>query len=76
MGKCSFMDKHMTCPYFRRFDTDGKTQIVCEGVDGASSSRMSFSGIKQLKEYAMSRCASDYCLCVLCRGLNEFYEGE
>ena len=75
MGKVTYIDKHIVCPYFKRFEME-KQQIVCEGVDGASSTRVSFPGVQQLKDFAYDRCAKNYCLCVVCRGLHEFYEGD
>ena len=74
-GSTNFVDKFVTCPYYKRVDKD-KNQIVCEGVDGASSSRLVFPSGKECEAYMRARCTSDYCLCVLCRGLNEFYEEE
>lgn len=69
----TYFDKHIKCPYFRECNPNSK-QITCEGVDGVSSTRMNFRNYHKMKEYIFNRCAKDYCLCVLCRGLNEFYE--
>ena len=74
MGKIAFMDKYIQCPYFRRFETN---QICCEGVDGASTSRMAFRNTKELKEYAFRVCATaSYGLCPLARGITEYLEVE
>ncbi|MCR5466794.1 MAG: hypothetical protein K6F11_08185 [Lachnospiraceae bacterium] len=69
------MDKYVTCPYYKRIEKD-KNHIVCEGVDGASSARMVFSSPKECEEYMRERCTSNYCLCVICRGIHEYYEGD
>ena len=76
MSKCNYMEKHILCPFYKRFDTTNKVQIVCEGIEQASSSRMAFSSIRNMKEYAMERCAKHYCLCPLFRGLYEYEEGR
>lgn len=74
MGKVAFMDKYILCPYFKRFESN---QICCEGVDGASTSRMAFRNTKEMKEFAFRVCAaSEYALCPIARGLNEYWEGE
>jgi hypothetical protein len=74
MGKAAFMDKYIVCPYFRRIETN---QICCEGVDGASTSRMAFRNMKELKDYAFRTCATAaYGLCPLARGITEYLEAE
>lgn len=70
-----FLDKHIRCPYFKRIDWKSN-RIVCEGVDGAVSTMTQFVNREQVKEFVFQRCASDYCLCCVCRGLEEFYEEE
>lgn len=72
-GTTSYIDKVVNCPYYRRVDWE-KNQIVCEGVDGASSSRMVFETRQELKQFIRERCSTHYCLCVLCRAINEYYE--
>lgn len=77
MGKrtrCGYIDKYVICPYYKRVDPD-RNQIVCEGVDGASSTRLGFENKQERENYMRTRCTSDYCLCAVCRGVHEFYEG-
>lgn len=75
MGRstCCFIDKDVQCPYYKRVDRT-RSQIICEGIDGATSSRLQFSGNNAMFEFMRQRCTTDYCLCHMCRGLNEYYE--
>jgi len=68
-----YLDKYINCPYFKRIDLK-TNRIICEGVDGAASTMMQFVTREQLKKYVFDRCAAGYCLCCVCRGLEEFYE--
>lgn len=74
-GSTNYVDKHVLCPYYRRLDKE-KNQIVCEGVDGAMNTRLVFQEVEDRKKYMRARCTSDYCLCAVCRGIHEFYEGD
>lgn len=74
-GSVNFIDKYVVCPYYKRIDRE-KNQIVCEGVDGASSTRLGFENKQERETYMRARCTSDYCLCSVCRGIHEFYEGD
>ena len=68
-----YIDKDVQCPYYNRVDRT-RSQIVCEGIDGASSSRLQFQGNKAMFEYMRNRCVTEYGLCTICRGLNKYYE--
>lgn len=68
-----YLDKYIQCPYFKRVD-ERNNRIVCEGVDGAVSTMNQFLNKEQIKAFVFSRCANEYCLCCVCRGINEFYE--
>ena len=75
MSIVCYLDKDIKCPFYRRLDFKQR-QIVCEGVDGASSSRLQFMDKANMKNYVLRRCTTDYCLCCQYRGLYEFYEVE
>lgn len=70
-----YLDKHIQCPYFKRIDFKAN-RIVCEGVDGVVSTMCQFQERKALTNFVFERCASNYCLCCVCRGISEFYEGD
>lgn len=73
MSKASFMDKYVQCPYFKRFEV---SQVCCEGVNGASTSRMAFRGTKEMKDYVRRVCAANWEQCPIAKGLNGFWEEE
>ena len=75
MAHESYLEKYIQCPFYNgmRFD---RCAISCEGVEGASCIQTKFKGIKGLKEYVFTRCAKDYVLCPVYRGLYEYYEEE
>lgn len=68
-----FIDKFVRCPYYKYIYKKSNT-IVCEGVDGAASSRLVFGTRAEMEKFMRDRCTSDYCLCVMCRGIHEYYE--
>lgn len=68
-----YIDKDVQCPYYKRVDRT-KSQIICEGIDGATSSRLQFQGNKMMFEFMACRCTTDYGRCTICRGLNKYYE--
>ena len=70
-----YLDKYITCPYFKRVDWKNN-RIVCEGVDGAASVMTQFLNREQIKNFVFQRCAENYCLCCVCRGIDEYYEEE
>lgn len=74
-GSSNYVDKFVICPYYKRVDKE-KNQIVCEGVDGAASTRVVFQNKQEVEAYMRARCTSDYCLCAVCRGVHEYYEGD
>ena len=71
----SYLDKDVKCPFFKSVNFHAR-QIVCEGVDGAASTRLRFGTREKLEKYVAERCCTDYCLCPVCRGLYDYYEGD
>lgn len=74
-GGTNYVDKFVQCPYYKRVDWE-KKHVVCEGVDGALTSRVTFETRKDLEEYMRSRCTTEYCLCAICRGIHEYWNGD
>lgn len=71
----SYLEKDVRCPFYSYFRFSDSV-IVCEGVEGASSIQSKFKSVKELKEFVLRRCACDYMLCPIYRGLYEYYEEE